>query len=83
LAAARKQRTHLALAKLDRLSRDVHFISGLMAQDEGINVRAQLCNQEWDLVRVAAARACRVRVLINARFLLSKRGEQVHDSGLA
>ena len=31
LAAARKQRCHIAVAKLDRLSRDVHFISGLMA----------------------------------------------------
>src|ERR1700694_3309580 len=31
LTAARKQRCHVAVAKLDRLSRDVHFISGLMA----------------------------------------------------
>jgi DNA invertase Pin-like site-specific DNA recombinase len=31
LAHARKQRCSVAVAKLDRLSRDVHFISGLMA----------------------------------------------------
>src|SRR6266852_2862738 len=31
LAAARKHRCHVAVAKLDRLSRNVHFISGLMA----------------------------------------------------
>ncbi|RXG97219.1 recombinase family protein [Bradyrhizobium vignae] len=31
LAAAKKLRCHIAVAKLDRLSRDVHFISGLMA----------------------------------------------------
>jgi hypothetical protein len=31
LAAARKQRCQVAVAKLDHLSRDVHFISGLMA----------------------------------------------------
>ena len=31
LAAARKLRCHVAVAKLDRLSREVHFISGLMA----------------------------------------------------
>ena len=31
LAAARKQRCHVAVSKLDRLSRDVHFISRLMA----------------------------------------------------
>src|SRR6476469_2773757 len=31
LAAARKLRWHVAAAKLDRLSRDVRFISGLMA----------------------------------------------------
>jgi Resolvase, N terminal domain len=30
LAAARKLKCHVAIAKLDRLSRDVHFISGLM-----------------------------------------------------
>src|SRR5271169_1455834 len=31
MAAARKLKCPLAVAKLDRLSRDVHFISGLMA----------------------------------------------------
>src|SRR5580700_2094761 len=31
LAAAGKLRCHVAVAKLDRLSRDVHFVSGLMA----------------------------------------------------
>jgi DNA invertase Pin-like site-specific DNA recombinase len=31
LAAARKHKCNVAVAKLDRLSRDVHFISGLMA----------------------------------------------------
>jgi DNA invertase Pin-like site-specific DNA recombinase len=31
LSAARKAKCHVAVAKLDRLSRDVHFISGLMA----------------------------------------------------
>ena len=30
LAVARKLKCHVAVAKLDRLSRDVHFISGLM-----------------------------------------------------
>ena len=32
LAEARKKRCAVAVAKLDRLSRDVHFISGLMAR---------------------------------------------------
>ena len=31
LAAAKRVKCHVAVAKLDRLSRDVHFISGLMA----------------------------------------------------
>jgi hypothetical protein len=31
LAEARKRRCSVAVAKLDRLSRDVHFVSGLMA----------------------------------------------------
>jgi DNA invertase Pin-like site-specific DNA recombinase len=31
LQAARRQRCAIAVAKLDRLSRNVHFISGLMA----------------------------------------------------
>src|SRR5271170_1179249 len=30
LATARKLKCHVAVAKLDRLSRDVHFVSGLM-----------------------------------------------------
>ncbi|WP_312015701.1 recombinase family protein [Bradyrhizobium liaoningense] len=30
MAKAKKAKCHLAVAKLDRLSRDVHFISGLM-----------------------------------------------------
>src|SRR5262245_46143635 len=32
LAEARRRRCPVAVAKLDRLSRDVHFISGLMAE---------------------------------------------------
>ena len=32
LTAARKAKAAVVVAKLDRLSRDVHFISGLMAQ---------------------------------------------------
>src|SRR5262245_53057230 len=32
LKAAKKLKAHIIVAKLDRLSRDVHFISGLMAQ---------------------------------------------------
>src|SRR5262245_20282902 len=32
LRAARKHRAPVIVAKLDRLSRDVHFISGLMAE---------------------------------------------------
>jgi hypothetical protein len=31
LSEARRQRCSVAVAKLDRLSRDVHFTSGLMA----------------------------------------------------
>jgi DNA invertase Pin-like site-specific DNA recombinase len=34
LAAAKKLKCAVAVAKLDRLSRDVHFISGLMALEE-------------------------------------------------
>src|SRR6266851_3025889 len=32
LAEARRRRCSVGVAKLDRLSRDVHFISGLMAE---------------------------------------------------
>jgi len=32
LAAARRHRGQVLVAKLDRLSRDIHFIAGLMAQ---------------------------------------------------
>ena len=30
IARAKKERAHVIVAKLDRLSRDVHYISGLM-----------------------------------------------------
>ena len=39
LSEARRQRCSVAVAKLDRLSRDVHFISGLMAAPRSVRGR--------------------------------------------
>jgi DNA invertase Pin-like site-specific DNA recombinase len=66
LADARKRNAPIAVAKLDRLSRDVHFISGLMAHkvsfvvaevSGGIGRRmASLPKQNLGLVRASSRR---------------------------
>jgi len=67
LAEARKRRCPLAVAKLDRLSRDVHFISGLMNE----RVRFIVCElgEETDpfVLHLFAAMAERERAMISAR----------------
>jgi DNA invertase Pin-like site-specific DNA recombinase len=63
LAAARKLKCQVAVAKLDRLSRDVHFISGLMAHKVPFLV-AELGS---DVVHLFAALAEKERSLISTR----------------
>jgi DNA invertase Pin-like site-specific DNA recombinase len=67
LNEARRQRCAVAVAKLDRLSRDVHFISGLMAQ-RVLSVVAEL-GPDVDpfILHLFAALAEKERALIATR----------------
>src|SRR5689334_12215197 len=67
LARARKAKAAVVIAKLDRLSRDVHFISGLMAQRVPF-VTAELgMDTDPFVLHLYAALAEKERVLISQR----------------
>src|SRR5437016_390982 len=67
LAAARKLRCHVAVAKLDRLSRDVHFISGLMAHKVPFVVAELGADVDPFVLHLFAALAEKERSLIASR----------------
>src|ERR1700691_1938885 len=67
LAAARKLRCHVAVAKLDRLSRDVHFISGLMAHKVPFLVAELGPDVDPFVLHLFAALAEKERALIATR----------------
>jgi DNA invertase Pin-like site-specific DNA recombinase len=67
LAAARKHRCHVAVAKLDRLSRDVHFISGLMAHKVPFFVAELGPDVDPFVLHLFAALAEKERALISTR----------------
>src|SRR5271168_826676 len=67
LAAAKKLRCHVAVAKLDRLSRDVHFISGLMAHRVPFVVAELGADVDPFVLHLFAALAEKERSLISAR----------------
>src|SRR5580704_7819728 len=67
LAAARKHRCHVAVAKLDRLSRDVHFISGLMAHKVPFLVAELGSDVDPFVLHLFAALAEKERALIATR----------------
>jgi DNA invertase Pin-like site-specific DNA recombinase len=67
LNEARRQRCAVAVAKLDRLSRDVHFISGLMAQRVPFVVAELGPDVDPFILHLFAALAEKERVLIAAR----------------
>src|SRR5213595_745024 len=67
LAAARKLRCHVAVAKLDRLSRDVHFISGLMAHKIPFLVAELGPDVDPFVLHLFAALAEKERALISTR----------------
>lgn len=66
LADARKRKCPVLVAKLDRLSRDVHFISGLMAHKVPFIV-AELPNADPFLLHIYAALAEQERRMIAER----------------
>jgi DNA invertase Pin-like site-specific DNA recombinase len=76
LAAARKAQAAVCVAKLDRLSRDVAFISGLMAQKVPFIVTELGCDADPFMLHIYAALAEKERALISAaprRPLLPRR----------
>jgi DNA invertase Pin-like site-specific DNA recombinase len=67
LADARKRRCPIAVAKLDRLSRDVHFISGLMAHRVPFLVAELGPDVDPFILHLFAALAEKERFLIASR----------------
>jgi DNA invertase Pin-like site-specific DNA recombinase len=67
LAAAKRRKCSVIVAKLDRLSRDVHFISGLMSQKVPFIVAAFGLNTDPFMLHIYAALAEKERVLISER----------------
>jgi DNA invertase Pin-like site-specific DNA recombinase len=67
LAQARKARAAVVVAKLDRLSRDVHFISGLMTQHVPFIVAELGADADPFMLHIYAALAEKERALIAER----------------
>lgn len=67
IAAARKARSPVMVAKLDRLSRDVHFISGLMAHRVEFIVTSLGRQADPFILHLYAALAEKERSLISER----------------
>lgn len=67
LAAAKKLKCNVAVAKLDRLSRDVHFISGLMSHRVPFVVAELGADVDPFILHLFAALAEKERSLISTR----------------
>jgi DNA invertase Pin-like site-specific DNA recombinase len=67
LSEARRRRCWVVVAKLDRLSRDVHFVSGLMAQRVPFLVAELGADVDPFLLHLYAALAQKEAALISAR----------------
>ncbi len=67
LKAAKKARCSVVVAKLDRLSRDVHFVSGLMSQRVPFIVAALGKNVNSFMLHIYAALAQQEREMISTR----------------
>jgi DNA invertase Pin-like site-specific DNA recombinase len=67
LNEARRQRCPVAVAKLDRLSRDVHFISGLMTHRVPFVVAELGADVDPFILHLFAALAQKERAMISAR----------------
>src|SRR5215471_6234301 len=67
LALARKHKAAVCVAKLDRLSRDVHFISGLMTQRVPFIVTTLGADADPFMLHIYAALAEKERALISER----------------
>jgi len=67
LSEARRQRCYVGVAKLDRLSRDVHFISGLMVHRVPFVVAELGADVDPFILHLFAALAQKERAMISSR----------------
>jgi DNA invertase Pin-like site-specific DNA recombinase len=84
LAVARKAKAAVVVAKLDRLSRDVAFISGLMAQKVPFVVTELGADVDPFMLHIYAALAQKERALISERTkvaLTAKKAQGVRLGG--
>ena len=79
LKAAKKVRCEVAVAKLDRLSRDVAFISGLMAQRVPFIVTALGRNVDPFMLHIYAAMAQQERAMISRRTKEAQRAAKARS----
>src|SRR5262245_28885829 len=82
LAEARRRRCTIAVAKLDRLSRDVHFISGLMAERVPFVVAELGADVDPFILHLFAALAEKERAMIatRTRDALARRSRSAHSA---
>ena len=88
IAAAKRLGTYIVVAKLDRLSRDVHFISGLMVHHVPFVVADLGPNVDPFMLHIYAALAEKERALISERTkaglaAAKERGTRLGNPGLA
>src|ERR1700680_1196063 len=82
LAKARTLRCPVAVAKLDRLSRDVHFISGLMAHRVPFLVAELGPDVDPFMIHIYAALAEKERALISQRTLAALKAAKARGGRL-
>jgi len=94
LGLCRKHKATLVIAKLDRLSRNLHFISGLMeskakfvacdmpnARDFELHIRASLAQEERRLISERTSAALQARKASGAPWVSRKSGRVVERLG--
>ena len=79
---ARKRKCPVVVARLDRLSRDVHFISGLMAEKVPFVVTAFGLDVDPFMLHIYAAVAQKERALISQRTRDALRGRVLSGKSL-
>jgi len=82
LAAARKAKAAVVVAKLDRLSRNVYFISGLMAQRVPFIVAELGADADPFMLHIYAALAEKERALISERTKLALAQKRMSGANL-
>jgi DNA invertase Pin-like site-specific DNA recombinase len=83
LNMARKRKCSIAVAKLDRLSRDVHFISGLMVHRIPFIVAELGADIDPFMLHIYAALAQKERALISERTKAALRAAKAQGTVLA